>query len=93
METHQQRRRRLKRIKRPRLNSKGKRRVRATASLKLKVENYKGWLDSVIGHLESLTKAAKETAKSMDGMSKAVKEKDGLVDSGCLMPGDLEEKP
>ena len=69
METHQQRRRRLKRIKRPRLNSKGKRRVRATASLKLKVENYKGWLDSVIGHLESLTKAAQQTAEAMNGLS------------------------
>lgn len=53
-ESHQQRRARIKRIKRPRLNSKGKRRERARASMKLKAEDYKSWLDTVIGRLEKL---------------------------------------
>ncbi len=94
VEGHQHKRARLKRLHRDgrtRPNSKRKRRDRARDAMKLKVENYKAWLDSGIGQLQSLAKAAKETAKSMDGMSKAVKEKDGLVDSGCLMPSDSEE--
>lgn len=55
-ETVRQRRKRLKRLKRPRLNSRGKRRVRAIAAMKQKVEDYKAWLDSVIGRLETMKK-------------------------------------
>ena len=62
-ETHQQRRKRLHRIKRPRLNSKGKRRGRGRASFELKAEKYKEWLDTVIGKLESFAAAAKAAAE------------------------------
>lgn len=79
-ETHQQRRKRLRRIKRPRLNSRGKRRVLATASMTLKLENYKAWLDTVIGRLEGFAKAARKTAKAMGGV-------DG---KGCVLPPEAE---
>ncbi len=53
-ETFQQRKTRLARIKRPRLNGRRKRRARGQAAMGLKVENYKAWLDTVIGRLEAL---------------------------------------
>ena len=64
-ETHQQRRKRLHRIKRPRLNSKGKRRERARSSMTLKLEKYKEWLDTVIGKLETFAAAARNAAEQI----------------------------
>ena len=63
-ESHQQKRARIQRIKRPRLNSKGKRRERGRASMKLKLEKYKEWLDTVIGRLEEFTKKEKGDGNS-----------------------------
>ena len=57
-ETFQQRKKRLHSIKRPRLNSRRKRQARAQAAMKQKAENYKAWLDSVIGRLENLMEKA-----------------------------------